>query len=354
MYNTFNPYEAVAINRQHTKNFFKKPFTLITALLFVACAILPTVYYFKLTDLFGEVSDVSDYISSSLGGLFLAPIEMEELFGTGAIIIMIASILAPLLIAVALFMMFAASRNSNPNIWGKTGCSALIGGAGIASFGLTYTACMIIFPLIDLFDRIGDNKLSDEQTSYVVRLIVTTCVFLLYSISFGIFARSIYKNMNSPKPKGCFAACFFAVSSILVGTVYMLFIIDISESTSGSMSDDGKLLLSVFALSAVNYVVTAAFALMYCSHLKKQPTAPFVPAAAPAQQTVPVYSQPVSAPACQAPVTAAAPSAPAAPLRESESTAAVELSDVPAFCPECGNAVTSNQLFCAQCGTKLN
>lgn len=345
MYSNLNPYEAVTKNRQRAKDFFKKPFTLAMALLYLACAILPAVFFLKLTEYSGDLSNAKDYLSMSLGSLFSAPVKMEELFSIGTIAIMITSILSPLLVSVSFIMLFIVAKNKNPNKWGRAGCSVLIGGSGVASFGMTYTACMIIFPLIDLFDRIGSNKLSDEQTSYIVRLIVTLCAFLLYSLSFGMFTKAVFKNFNTPIFKGGFSACFFAVSSIIVGAVYMLFTIDMSESASGTMDDNSKLMLSVFALSAITHLVTSAFALVYFSHLKKQPVAVVYPTApAPAQQTVPVNQTPVT-PVTPAPVT---------PIREADAAESVTTYDIPAFCPECGNAVTPNQLFCAECGTKLN
>lgn len=345
MYSNLNPYEAVAKNRQHAKDFFKKPFTVAIALLYLACAILPAVFFLKLAEYTGDLSNAKDYLSMSLGSLFSAPAEMEELFSIGTIAIMATSILAPLLVSVSFIILFIVAKNKDPHKWGKAGCSVLTAGTSVASFGLTYTACMILFPLAEIFEKTKDTELSDEQTSYIVRLVVTVCAFLLYSLSFGMFTKAVFRNFNTPRFKGGFSACFFAVSSIIVGAVYMLFTIDMSESASGNIDDNGKLMLSVFALSAVTHLVTSAFALVYFSHLKKQPVAVVYPnAPAPAQQTAPVN---------RTPVTHVTP-APVAPVREAEATEYVTAYDVPAFCPECGNAITPNQLFCAECGTKLN
>lgn len=332
---------------KHIKDFFKKPFTLIIALLFIIAAILPAVYYLKLAESLGDLSDAKDNLALSLGGIFSAPATMEELFSGGSLVIMITSVFAPLLIAVALIMLFVASKSTKPNVTGKTAASALIGGASLVSFGMTYTACMILFPLVDLFENMNGSKLSNELTAYVVRLIVTLSALVLYSVSFGIFTKSVYKNLFISKARGRVAACFFGISSILMGVVYMLFTIDISEVSSGYLNDAGKLLLSAFALSAVTYIATAIFAFMYSAHIKNQPDLPLAAQPAPVSTPIEPTAQPQTvnySPVTVQPVVA----------RTSVRQADCDTEkDTPSFCPECGSAVIEHQLFCAECGTKL-
>ncbi|MBE6737300.1 MAG: zinc ribbon domain-containing protein [Ruminococcaceae bacterium] len=354
-------------NRSVFKRALKTPVTLILGIMMALTGILTIAF---LASLKGDFSDLITSLSYSFRAFFPNyKSSSEELFEATTVIIIISAIVAPVLSFMGYLFTFidSGSRSSKTP---KGGTVVLMVSSIVSLLGFASILIMYLSSFETYTNALDSDYVSDDVISLFIRVTLLVVAYTLYGISNLIFNCSLSSMCSGTKRSGG-GAVLFAISSIFVAFIYLLFIIDVTTEDD-NLSDQGNLLIATLFFSAVSYILTAAFAFIFKSRINASVTPEYSAIPAAPVMEAPAYTG-YANPYTQAPApyptyspVADTQRVPVAtnteavavrtPVREAEEAfvnPTEKPADIPAFCAECGTPIKPDQVFCAVCGSKL-
>lgn len=277
-----------------------------------------------------------------------------------------------ILTAIAFIVMFAKSRNTNPDSNPSSGAS-ILRVLSLITFICTIIGVILIVALYVLFiigiSSVNDNFNGDVQAATITQVIIGIVVSLIiiflisYTGSQKNFYRSIRNSLNSVELQRS-GAVGFGVWNIIFAVFVGISMLSSLILTVTSFNLTNILLTSSSLLSFLMLIMNASFALGYNSHIKREKygyndpyggsyDAPYHPADnraqgygapsgdynypnynMPPQQSMPTYSEPSD-------------------NYYQPQQIQQEQQPQAAFCPNCGSPIEGGHSFCSNCGCKF-
>ncbi len=401
MYSPEAPYthdQLIIRNRQYTKDFLRKPFTLILAILIIFTEVSNSAISFLmwLSTMIMPAEEITLYLQDILG---TDSIE----FGGGSFDM--SAPVGSIALIVAILILYIKSRNTDYRTSPTTGTVILKVYSTINLIAQTISSVLLI--LIPIIAGIILKEVQNNYNSYSAGLpdrIIGISVFLvtlyiLFNVALNIinavglrnFSVSLHHSLTTEKlsHKG---ATLYAISNFIrlgetaVTTIAAAAILYNASDNLNAMTDGelsaifeqmpfraiGLLLLLALPVSALKNIILSLFALRYRRHI--------IDAGENACNLPPLvlpYNKVAESEASEETSVAGSPQTEASALQTenennnpyavlhkptespgSSSTAETERTEshnaTPNFCCMCGTPVTPEHKFCAHCGNKLN
>lgn len=389
MYNNQN-HQLIEQNRTQLKKALKSPVTLILGIMLALTGILTFAYLIKL-DL--KISDLISSFTFTFSSYFPNyNSSSNDIYESCTTIILLCIVVVPMLSFVGYLLTFTGASNKNNSTTPKGGTALLMGSAILSLLGFAAVLMMYMCSVGTYMEALDSRYVSDEILSKFIRVTLLVAAYVLYGISGLIFSSSANSMCNGQKRNGA-CSVLYGISAALIGLIYFIYLLDTTKDAR-YLSDINKMFNATIICSGASYILTAVMAFIFNGHIKANP-APvnaYTPSANPANSNTPygyygAYPGTPSAPINQAhqasgyadnftsndtpypaynpvedtqtfPVATEPEAVPVRnTIREAEDTIVTNgmpVSNIPAFCPECGTRVEKpDQIFCAECGTRI-
>lgn len=357
----YNPFAA---NVELVKGYLKSGKVLILGILhFLSLAL--TVVTMVLVPYDRSVSELMSAINSLGVNTSDFTSSIQSLLSNGTFPIVISAVLSAIftiLTAIAFIVMFAKSRNTNPDSNPSSGAS-ILRTLSMITFVCSIILAVIIVAGYVLFiigvSSVNESFGGDAQQATITQVVIGIVVslFLILFISYVScqknFYRSIKWSLNSVKLYHSGAAgygVFNIIFAVFIGISLTVSAITVIKSFNIS----NLLVLISNLLSCLTAIMTAAFALGYNRYIKQakygysdpyggNAGAPYYPDDRGAQSYGAQPYQNYHVP----------PQQNMPPYNETPDNISAPEQETTAYCTNCGAEVKGNRPFCTNCGNKL-
>lgn len=310
-------------------------------LLLVAIIAFSAALVFSLINAF--VTPAIDLSALGLSGLGYAAYELREvldILNTVIIVFTVIGMIPSILMALGMWLTYAAASNRQDNGMKTTGLTLVQTGTIITMVTTILLLGILSIVALVLAAAASEVYYMEDTVPLFIGLFFGLLIGLALCIVYYVFVLNAIKSVKTTAKTGVptiKAIMFVAVLAIIGGAGNFISV----------FSADGVVGVISSLLSATANILFGVVLLSYRSKMQAMaPAQPLQPVyQQPVQVAQPVY-QPVQQPVYQPPVQATQPVQVAAPVATAPAPTAT------AYCTGCGQALAADQVFCPNCGAK--